>query len=539
LDDGTPSAAVPEPEGVGAEPPATVAPDVVDAATPAPSATPQPVAPNAGDEGTPVSAQGTDDVQGTEISLRANKYEMVIRQTRVDLPSLSTWLAVFDQEGKRVSGLGSDDVLVNFGNSSESPEVSQLGLLGEHTDIAAYVLMIDRSLSMKNEPFAAAKAASASLVDGLGASDRMAIVSFGDEYRLEADFTSDKEKLKGALNAMVASDQKTRLYDSLNSVLEKIEIVGRDSSFPLKIAVLLISDGDDDGSSIGLEDLRKRIASVRVPIFSVGYSSSKITTLEQLATLSRGRYVTEKNPATIAALFSEFAEALGNEFFVQVQCAACAADRSKRELNLEVSKPGAVGSASAAVFMIQSEVTATRIADESAAQAASETQREEERKKKTLLIGVLVFGFLLAAVVIYLLLRKKAAPDNATAEIPVDAEPRFGETVNYNQGLDPSVQFIRLVKTNGEGVMDPEGPYGILSTGLVIGRSGEIRILGDDKVSAEHSRIFLAGDFVLIEDLGSTNGTIRNGAKVGGRERLEAGDDLEFGRTSFRVEFES
>jgi pSer/pThr/pTyr-binding forkhead associated (FHA) protein len=43
------------------------------------------------------------------------------------------------------------------------------------------------------------------------------------------------------------------------------------------------------------------------------------------------------------------------------------------------------------------------------------------------------------------------------------------------------------------------------------------------------------GKDCIIEDLGSTNGTLLNGKKLNGREYLSSGDEIKIGNTSFRV----
>jgi hypothetical protein len=63
-----------------------------------------------------------------------------------------------------------------------------------------------------------------------------------------------------------------------------------------------------------------------------------------------------------------------------------------------------------------------------------------------------------------------------------------------------------------------------------------IRLEHDDYVSARHARLEPRPDGTWIEDLGSTNGTFVNGARVNGSRRLQAGDVVRVGSTELRLE---
>lgn len=76
---------------------------------------------------------------------------------------------------------------------------------------------------------------------------------------------------------------------------------------------------------------------------------------------------------------------------------------------------------------------------------------------------------------------------------------------------------------------------------LSIGRSAESSVpLNDTNVSRRHAEIRSRGEgpstqwFVI--DVGSTNGTMLNGVKVSGEQKLKTGDSLMFGNTAARFE---
>jgi pSer/pThr/pTyr-binding forkhead associated (FHA) protein len=72
---------------------------------------------------------------------------------------------------------------------------------------------------------------------------------------------------------------------------------------------------------------------------------------------------------------------------------------------------------------------------------------------------------------------------------------------------------------------------------LVLGReAGGVGTLeGDTQASRRHARIYRAQGALAIEDLGSTNGTFVNGARLTGPQWLQHGDQVQVGNTVARV----
>lgn len=76
-----------------------------------------------------------------------------------------------------------------------------------------------------------------------------------------------------------------------------------------------------------------------------------------------------------------------------------------------------------------------------------------------------------------------------------------------------------------------------LSGPLVIGRSpGADIVIGDDFVSGRHAKVYQAGNEVVLEDLGSTNGTILNGEPVRTPQSLRPGDTIDIGTVRLEVD---
>jgi adenylate cyclase len=87
---------------------------------------------------------------------------------------------------------------------------------------------------------------------------------------------------------------------------------------------------------------------------------------------------------------------------------------------------------------------------------------------------------------------------------------------------------------NGPGYFDTsyDLPEGVTS----LGRADENDIvLGGDLVSRRHARLYVEGDVLRIEDLGSRNGSRVNGAPLQGSKHLSPGDTVALGENTLSV----
>jgi pSer/pThr/pTyr-binding forkhead associated (FHA) protein len=82
-----------------------------------------------------------------------------------------------------------------------------------------------------------------------------------------------------------------------------------------------------------------------------------------------------------------------------------------------------------------------------------------------------------------------------------------------------------------------EGELYQLGEEITVGRGGGCSIVlpDDHYVSTLHARVFRRGDEVLVEDLGSRNGTYLNGSPITSATRLRRGDRVQFGQTVAEV----
>ena len=103
-------------------------------------------------------------------------------------------------------------------------------------------------------------------------------------------------------------------------------------------------------------------------------------------------------------------------------------------------------------------------------------------------------------------------------------------------GLTPA-QRAKLVVIKSPA-LDTGEEVPVDSMPVAVGRGGqnEVPLEGDEFASAQHARFESRRDGLWVEDIGSTNGTFVNGARVTTPRRLSKGDVVRVGQTDFRVE---
>lgn len=128
-------------------------------------------------------------------------------------------------------------------------------------------------------------------------------------------------------------------------------------------------------------------------------------------------------------------------------------------------------------------------------------------------------------------------PEPVRVEAEIDPAPVPAERVRpTGPALDLSVNIRpRLIVERSPSLAT--GSEYPLDEGMTIGRSRRNGLpLSDQFVSHLHARIFPHGQFLFIEDLGSTNGTFVNGRRIEGQAQLKVRDEISFGETVLRYE---
>src|SRR3970282_2671720 len=121
-----------------------------------------------------------------------------------------------------------------------------------------------------------------------------------------------------------------------------------------------------------------------------------------------------------------------------------------------------------------------------------------------------------------------------TATKDIGGAPQESIVLGAAEAAPPRAQYTRpphFVVLAGPALQRGSTVEVLESTTGGRGPESGVRIDGDDFASARHARIDPRPDGVWVADLGSTNGTFVNGARVTAERLLQPGDVLRLGQT--------
>ena len=148
----------------------------------------------------------------------------------------------------------------------------------------------------------------------------------------------------------------------------------------------------------------------------------------------------------------------------------------------------------------------------------------------------LKFGFLAVLYLFLLWVARSAIRDLRRSEggaavaepAPAGRRPERAAGPDLRAGVAPRLEVVAAMGHEPGTTFD-------VGEGATLGRSNGADIRIDDPfASSAHARIFPRGDFMYVEDMGSTNGTYLNGRQLRTAERLRLADVIRIGDTEYR-----
>ncbi|MGP0068167.1 MAG: VWA domain-containing protein [Isosphaeraceae bacterium] len=203
------------------------------------------------------------------------------------------------------------------------------------------VLVVDRSLSMEQEDrIVGLKRAVASFLDKLPEGSKVALVSFGSEVDPLAPFTTDRGRIKAAVDGL-QPEGSTRFYDA---VAESLRLLTTESG---RRAVLALTDGEDTSSqSATLDSVIADAQRLGLPVYTLGLGSEdeiESADLRRLAVSTRGQYYSAHNADQLRAIYEQIAERIGSTYMLAYQTDRKLPDGTLRPIRISYRRSQAAG----------------------------------------------------------------------------------------------------------------------------------------------------------------------------------------------------
>lgn len=465
-------------------------------------------------------------------------------------PRVDVVVRLKDAHGAPIAVKAAD--LKLYSNGSEVGEADQMRSFGATGYGVREVLALDLSGSMKGKPLEAIRQTIAQFVNQARPMDRVEVVSFANDTRIEVPFGADKQTLAERLKTVTSRGNETHLYDALLDAMTQLT-----SGPPVCRQLTVISDGHDEGSQHSIDDVIAQAKKQKIAIDAIGLTRSHpeyLAFMQQMAEATGGTYAQAQSPEELSGLIDQGIQAMRATPVVGFKAGKLEGDGQTHAVEVRW-EPGHL--------------------------TASVDIATPEMSNPWRVWGWVLGGCFGVGVILLLVARrprkKLPAPAPAVAPArPQEPQPR-AETVDEHLGgaLNPDPERADtepMQRPHDPTVVDdspePQAPVraktvvaaffpkGVTSAVLEVtagplmgvrlpvvdevrigALNGNDLVIGaDPALSGFHGIVRLAEGVLTVEDLHSTNGTFVNGVRIeGGRKLLRPGDLIRMGHSNFTV----
>lgn len=249
-------------------------------------------------------------------------------EVNVDFVELYT--SVFDRGGRPMEGMEQKDFTVTEdGVRQEIARFERVTDLPIHATVA-----LDISASMDDNVDQARQAALQFLQETIRPKDRAAVVLFNDRPTLTTKFTNDHTKLAGGL-AGIKAERGTSLYDTI------VFSLYYNNGIKGQRAVLLLSDGKDEGSRFTYDDALEYARRAGVTIYAIGLGGDvDKKKMEKIAEETGGRFFEAGGTAQLAGIYATIEKELRSKYLIAYQSTNTSGGADFRTVELKVGKSG-------------------------------------------------------------------------------------------------------------------------------------------------------------------------------------------------------
>jgi len=244
---------------------------------------------------------------------------------------------VTDKEGHYLKNLTQNDFKLL--DDHKPPE--EVSSFRSETDLPLQIgLLIDTSESVKErfefEQQAAIEFLKETIRPGY---DRAFVMGFDASPKVVQDFTDDPQKLSAGVHQLRLGSL-TAMYDAVYEACKQ-KLLTQPQAGPVRHAIVLLSDGNDNASSVSLARTIDMAQRAEVSVFTISTSLTRsggpgFKNLEKLAEATGGRSYVPMRLAGVTTAFAAIQEGLRCQYAVSYKPAAFTPNGHYRSIDLEV-----------------------------------------------------------------------------------------------------------------------------------------------------------------------------------------------------------
>lgn len=251
-------------------------------------------------------------------------------------PKIVSLVSVMNAQGFVVGKLDENNFEVHEDGVRELP-IEVIELTNDSIGIDV-VLIIDRSGSMEGQSMADEQNAATTFVNLMQEKDRSAIVSFSSSSRTDCPFTNNKESLKTAISSL-RTEGTTAIFDAL---VHTADLIRANLDNLKNRAIILMTDGDDDGEGHTYQDALNALLPLEVIVFTIGLKLKPDgigeRMLKDLASQTGGRYYHSATSENLEEIYRAISKVLHHRYQVSYTTHNPAKDGTLRYVQIDVFK---------------------------------------------------------------------------------------------------------------------------------------------------------------------------------------------------------
>lgn len=441
---------------------------------------------------------------------------------KTEFPIVKIFIAARNVDQADLSGLNEENVYIY----EDGFRVNYVRVLSyeESKDLLYLVFSIDSSKSINKEYFKRIKKTAKEIILNANPSDRIAIYRFNNEVLMLNSFTNNRAKLMESIDTIERHGNKTLLFDAIYDsidILSKVEVSRK--------AIVVFTDGKDEGSSISIKDIVQFSRDLDIPIHFICLKSSKNKTkLARISKLTGGKLIYSTEANDFAGMYKTIIRMIKSQYIVQYKT-MLKPDGKKHQIEARL-KYASIRDRDL------KEITLGKRTFDITVPSLSEI----------ILITLLIILIALVIVILYSFLKR-----SRVAEKMYYPAKEFSEA--YREYRD-SIDRTEKLRYKRDHVITPQDPEYVYSKAWLVEKDGpeagkkfpifwdEVTIgrdevntivVKDEAVSLKHAKIKKFKNAYYLFDLISDNGTFLNRKKLLRPRPLYDWDEVGIGRTMF------
>lgn len=437
-----------------------------------------------------------------------------VELTQKKWPHARGYVNVIGASGSPIQGLSQDLFKVYENGSSDSSKIEKVESLEAAQTGASIVIVVQASGAMMPIQEDLKKSVSA-FINGLGEKDQVAVVDYGNGPETVAPFSDDKGDVAGKASKITFNGPSFLLYDGLAQAMSLYAAAAAPGKggqaatlLPAAKAIIVISDGRDNGSATADEKIISDANKRHIPIHCVGHSEvgdDSLPNLENIAKRTGGTYKAAQTVEDINKALVVIKDYINKMYVVSWKTQL---DHDGKDHKIEIAMENEGGASLKSAIVVK-------------------TPNYIDWIKIGIWVAAILLVLIIAAV-IYVVTRPKPPP---VRFCPVCRRAQMPEWDVCLFCLKSAKARIIVQKGATKGKT-----YPLVGKVVSMGSAPEnnVRIM-DGAVSGKHAGIAVDGNKFEIVDLGSKNGVLVNGKKAA-RRFLRNGDIITLGMTEFKFE---